>query len=910
MPPAFSCHLPAVRCLRLTLTAAATLFLASTLASSPDTNIIFGADGPVYAIYQKKSFNSSRKALYVGGRFSRIGNIKARNAAAYINGQWYPIGNSTNGIEGEVNAIAAPATGGYVYFGGLFTVGTNIQNLTAWNGTEFIPVGNPNGRVRALTGYEESFPVVAAGGDFTQANGTNGFLIKHYEFDNTIRVFGAETMPNGNIHALEYTAEAIVAGGSFTRFGSTETGAAVYLVTEPGRTNTGVFATSLLGFTKLQGTVTSIGYDPSVPRFIYVGGAFNYATNGGNSAGMTIARWDNIAHAFSEMSGGLRGGTLPLVHALFAEGRMLYAGGRFQTAGGYLCNNIALWDGTSWFPSAAVFGGGINGSVYALGGITNEIFIGGAFDSADYLPAENLVAWNGGSRTDFTLPGVNSSQLPGQPGPVNTNSFNSRMIEIPGFTREVTALTASPTHIYAAGYHIAGDNSLETKISRFDGRTWRLVGEVMQNTTAGSINDLHHAGGLLYAAGLFTDINGVTSPNIAVRSGESWEALGNGLDGEVFEVATDRDDIYAVGFFDREVSNFAISLNGIARYERGSLGPWQPLGRGLFVVSNGIRRPQGGTEVVAHKGSIYVSGAFTHAENEDRTLVPTGHLARWDGSSWHAVPGVTFTLGIRDLASDGQNLYVSGIEYSLNGNLLRGVLKWDGTNWTHLGGGGGPLVVHGQQLYAGGSGGVPLSKFDGSSWRGIGLERDWSYAPEGSEIFPRTVFDLALRGDELFFGGRFTKAVGAPANYVAHYDATPRTYDEWRALHFSPEETFSAALPEADPDNDGVSNADEFSVRTDPRNGESVFELTPVHFPLGELSGGEGAIQGFYPRILLQFEAQANMTYTVQYKDGVTLPWQLLQQVSARAVDRTVSVFDDDHGAGFRIYRVVTPALP
>lgn len=285
-------------------------------------------------------------------------------------------------------------------------------------------------------------------------------------------------------------------------------------------------------------------------------------------------------------------------------------------------------------------------------------------------------------------------------------------------------------------------------------------------------------------------------------------------------------------------------------------------------------------------------------------------MARWDGSRWHAIEGITFHTTPLDLASDGQNLYLYSQSFSLDGVVRNGVAKWDGASWTFLGtGGGAPLVVYGQQLFAGGAAGVPLARYNGAFWSRIGIESGWSYNLDGNEIFPRVVNSLVLRGDHLYFGGSFTKANGVAAEHVGHFDATPRTYDEWRDIHFSPAERFTSGMADADADGDGVTNADEFAAGSDPRNGESVFELTHVVFPVSA-ANGPGEIQGTYARILLRFEAKAHKSYTVQYRNALTEPWQIIRHLPARDVDRTVTVFDDDHAAAFRVYRVVTPAIP
>jgi hypothetical protein len=82
------------------------------------------------------------------------------------------------------------------------------------------------------------------------------------------------------------------------------------------------------------------------------------------------------------------------------------------------------------------------------------------------------------------------------------------------------------------------------------------------------------------------------------------------------------------------------------------------------------------------------------------------------------------------------------------------------------------LAVSGTNLYAGGyfttAGGAPanyLAKWDGSAWSALGAGMDWQ------------VNALAVSGTNLYAGGYFTTAGGVPANYIAKWDGSA-----WSAL--------------------------------------------------------------------------------------------------------------------------------
>jgi hypothetical protein len=89
----------------------------------------------------------------------------------------------------------------------------------------------------------------------------------------------------------------------------------------------------------------------------------------------------------------------PEIWALYVWNNKLYAAGTFNEAGDSLANNIASWNDTTWSP----LGSGTNtqgtpyndGYVFAIGEYSNDIYIGGNFDSAGGVSSKWLSRWNG-----------------------------------------------------------------------------------------------------------------------------------------------------------------------------------------------------------------------------------------------------------------------------------------------------------------------------------------------------------------------------------------------------------------------------------------------------------------------------------------------------------------------------------
>ena len=216
-------------------------------------------------------------------------------------------------------------------------------------------------------------------------------------------------------------------------------------------------------------------------------------------------------------------------------------------------------------------------------------------------------------------------------------------------------------------------------------------------------------------------------------------------------------------------------------------GAWETLGSGV----NGAVR----AVAVASNGDIYVGGDFTTAGG-----VTVNRIARWDGTTWHALddgtgnPGVSVASStgdpiVRALAIAGNgDLYVGGDFVNAGGvSTVNRIARWDGTSWNALGAGvggsvtstEGPIVralaIAGNgDLYVGGdfvdAGGVSnvnrIARWNGASWSaltvGVGAR----------------VRALAINGTDLYVGGDFTSAGGVPnVNRIARWNTSLSTWN-------------------------------------------------------------------------------------------------------------------------------------
>ncbi|HEY1016977.1 MAG TPA: hypothetical protein VGE07_29960, partial [Herpetosiphonaceae bacterium] len=184
-------------------------------------------------------------------------------------------------------------------------------------------------------------------------------------------------------------------------------------------------------------------------------------------------------------------------------------------------------------------------------------------------------------------------------------------------------LLASSGDLYAGG--TAG-------VLRWDGRRWHRVGA---NGPAGEVRALAEHGGSIYVGGRFATAGGVTVNNLARWDGSAWHPVGGGVAGAgatVGALASHNGALYAGGSF---LTAGGVTVNNLARWDGSA---WHSVGGGVL----GNNQPGPYTvvsyapvnELVVHQAQLYVGGAFTQTGS-----LPLSGLARWDGANWSSVGG-------------------------------------------------------------------------------------------------------------------------------------------------------------------------------------------------------------------------------------------------------------------------------
>jgi len=288
-------------------------------------------------------------------------------------------------------------------------------------------------------------------------------------------------------------------------------------------------------------------------------------------------------------------------------------------------------------------------------------------------------------------------------------------------------------------------------------------------------------GQVLVIGGTFTVAGTVLANNIATYDPVSgaWSALGSGMGGGMWGRSVNalttlpNGDLVAGGNF---TTAGGISANYIARWNGTS---WSPLGSGMGGSAS--HAPEVYALTALPNGDVVAGGRFTTAGG-----VSANYIARWNGTSWSALPGVSAlvsclaTLPNGDLVAGG--IFTSPASY---------VARWNGTSWSALGTGlsgfmgepfnpfrtvhalvtlpNGDLVASGCFTAAGGVTCNGIARWNGASWSALG---------SGFGGYQVGVPALAiLPNGDLVAGGRFDTAGGVIANNIARWNGT-----SWSAL--------------------------------------------------------------------------------------------------------------------------------
>jgi hypothetical protein len=398
----------------------------------------------------------------------------------------------------------------------------------------------------------------------------------------------------------------------------------------------------------------------------------------------------------------------------------LYVGSSYPWFGGEDMRYIARWNGSKWNR----VGSGLNGRVSSFHIYNSELYVVGGFTEAGGKSASTIAKWNGSS---WSAVG----------GGFGASALNTISIDQSGT-------------IYVGGAFTAGSGM--NYVARWNGSAWSAIGNGLTHSTTIYVNSSSiDSAGNLFFGGVFTGAGGVQVSNIAMWNGTSWNSLGGGANGQIYDLKSVGTDTYAIGLF---TSIGGVAANRIAKWNGSA---WSPLSGGLNDTPYGVQ---------AIGSDIYAVGYFSSAGG----VASTNRIAKWNGSAWSALGsgGANYQTYMRAASWNG-GVVVVGDFSSIGGITAGGIAFWNGTAWSgfaesEASGIGSVKFVDGT-LYASASsiGGVTVNRL--AKWNGT----SWSEAGGGAN---NTIGPLLEYQGDLLIGGNFTSVGGTAANRVARWNGT------------------------------------------------------------------------------------------------------------------------------------------
>ncbi|MBK7644633.1 MAG: hypothetical protein IPJ19_16595 [Planctomycetes bacterium] len=711
-----------------------------------------GADAPIYA--QTVFDDGSGPALYIGGSFTSVGSVLTGPIARWDGTMLTPAGQ---GLQGTVRALAVydSGSGPQLYAGGSFTLNGSAVNIVCWNGSAWAALaGGVNRQVWALTVHDDGTgPALIVGGEFWQANDfPTNTAVNHVGRWNGSAWSPLWTGVGGYMSGSDFvyslrsyddgsgSGAQLYAGGYFSNVGSNTQHAiarwdgANWLQLGPG----------LASSSTVHDMVVYDDGSGAGPRLALAG----YLKLAGSSTVWPLAFWDGTS--WSTQSGFSAGDTATClcVHD-DGTGSALFVGGRLGLAGPSALR-IVRWDGAT---SLTAIADSLDLMPSSLGtfdpGTGPRLVACGYFSRVDGLQALHCASWtpSGWSRI------ANGQGLAGRPNAFALFDDGS----------------GSGADLYAAGESNYPGSA--GRVRHWDGAEWTDVGADFGGPVLALASFDDGSGRALYAAG-----RSATSGNFASRwNGSAWQSIPAPL--RTVQCFAVHDDLLGggpalyAGALDPDP--FTVAPTVVWRW---SSGAWVPLPNPGDLVASLCSFDDG------HGPALFAGGNLTG-----------GLVMRWDGASWTSIGstsgwGAVSALIVFDDGS-GPALYAGGEFTSMNGVPALRITRWNGTQWSAVGGGfnakvtalcafnegfgaGAYLVAGGSFSSSQGTALASIARWNGSSW--LAMDGDLSgtaYSGSPTEVFALATFDDGRgSGRDLYAAGNFLAAGAAPASFSAKWE--------------------------------------------------------------------------------------------------------------------------------------------
>lgn len=211
--------------------------------------------------------------------------------------------------------------------------------------------------------------------------------------------------------------------------------------------------------------------------------------------------------------------------------------------------------------------------------------------------------------------------------------------------------TTNQTGITKIGSEIIGSFGVSPYVKSKGGTVYPDV----QGSIATSVNEVINFNGELICAGNFTSYNGTTLNNIARWDGSTWVPLGEGVNGEVEDLAVLNGELIIAGKF-TATGDGNTDCRYIAKWNGTS---WTSLGTGLSGGFNGALK------LHVYGDQLFVGGDFTGAGS-----ITSANIIKWKSGSWSALAGGA-SLPIGEITVFEGHLYIANAFNATENFLLK-----------------------------------------------------------------------------------------------------------------------------------------------------------------------------------------------------------------------------------------------
>lgn len=463
------------------------------------------------------------------------------------------------------------------------------------------------------------------------------------------------------------------------------------------------------------------------------------------------------------------------VHDL-GDGPKLYAGGDFTAIDGVPARGIARWDGASWSDLGQSGAQGRVDTIHTVGGPRPKLLVGGVLradfgqatalpvgQSPSPLPRPNFFVWDG-SAWEFLSETVE-------------DAVDSAVVHDDG----------QGESLFVAGTFETAGGKPAQRVAAWNGSTWRAVGAGLDGRAYALASHDGGGGPLLFAGGVLDTNGGGPTGRVAQWDGNSWSDVGGaGFNGRVLALHSHVETpgsparLFAAGQF---TAGDGAPLLRIARWDGAT---WSPVGGGIAV----------GSSTVNYTVAVRALTTFDDGQNGPRLIAagsfanaggkPMQNLSAWDGTEWKRL-GIELNgdLNALHVHDDGQGpaLYVGG-DFFFPGATsgFQDLARWDGTTWSALPTwSSGRILALGsfdddrdgvESLFLGGNSGSLLGAGHIRRWNGTAFEQLGSGLHSDGVTEVRALLPFTRQGyadPELVVAGQFTQADFRPSNGLASF---------------------------------------------------------------------------------------------------------------------------------------------